>query len=122
MKQRIALLGSTGSIGKNTLAVVREHPDQFEVVGLAAGSNVQEMVRQIREFSPRIVSMASPEAAEQVRWVAGPGVRVVCGEEGGLEVATHPGACIVVSAIVDSRGLCTTLAAIRARKTMSIDN
>ncbi len=47
MKQRIALLGSTGSIGKNTLAVVREHPDQFEVVGLAAGSNVQEMVRQI---------------------------------------------------------------------------
>ncbi|MFS8512313.1 MAG: 1-deoxy-D-xylulose-5-phosphate reductoisomerase, partial [Planifilum fulgidum] len=77
MKQRIAVLGSTGSIGKNTLAVVREHPDQFEVVGLAAGSNVQEMVRQIREFSPRIVSMASPGAAGQVRREAGPGVGVV---------------------------------------------
>lgn len=122
MKQRIALLGSTGSIGKNTLAVVREHPDQFEVVGLAAGSNVQEMVRQIREFSPRIVSMASPEAAEQVRREAGPGVRVVCGEEGVLEVATHPGASIVVSAIVGSRGLRPTLAAIRAGKTIGLAN
>lgn len=122
MKQRISLLGSTGSIGKNTLAVVREHPDQFEVVGLAAGSNVQEMVRQIREFSPRIVSMASPEAAEQVRREAGPGVRVVCGEEGVLEVATHPGASIVVSAIVGSRGLRPTLAAIRAGKTIGLAN
>jgi 1-deoxy-D-xylulose-5-phosphate reductoisomerase len=122
MKQRIALLGSTGSIGKNTLVVVREHPDQFEVVGLAAGSNVQEMVRQIREFSPRIVSMASPEAAEQVRREAGPGVRVVCGEEGVLEVATHPGASIVVSAIVGSRGLRPTLAAIRAGKTIGLAN
>jgi 1-deoxy-D-xylulose-5-phosphate reductoisomerase len=86
------------------------------------GSNVQEMVRQIREFSPRIVSMASPEAAEQVRREAGPGVRVVCGEEGVLEVATHPGASIVVSAIVGSRGLRPTLAAIRAGKTIGLAN
>ena len=73
MKQRIAVLGSTGSIGQNTLSVVREHPEHFDVIGLAAGSNVREMVRQIREFSPRIVSMATPEAAEQVRSEVGRG-------------------------------------------------
>lgn len=122
MKQRIAVLGSTGSIGQNTLAVVREHPEQFEVIGLAAGSNAREMVRQIREFSPRIVSMASPEAAEQVRKEAGPEVRVVSGEEGALEVATHPEVSIVVSAMVGSRGLRPTLAAIRAGKTIGLAN
>ncbi len=122
MKQRIAVLGSTGSIGQNTLSVVREHPEHFDVIGLAAGSNVREMVRQIREFSPRIVSMATPEAAEQVRSEVGEEVRVVSGEEGALEVAAHPEVSTVISAIVGSRGLRPTLAAIRAGKTIGLAN
>lgn len=122
MKQRIAVLGSTGSIGQNTLSVVREHRDRFEVIGLAAGSNVQEILRQIREFSPRIVSMASPEAADLVRREAGPEVRVVVGEEGVVEVASHPEVSTVVSAMVGSRGLRPTLAAIRAGKTIALAN
>lgn len=122
MKQRIAVLGSTGSIGRNTLAVVREHPEQFEVIGLAAGSNVREMVRQIREFSPRIVSMAAPEAAAQVAREVGEEVCVVSGEEGAVEVATHPEVSTVVSAIVGSKGLRPTLAAIRAGKSIGLAN
>lgn len=120
--KKIAVLGSTGSIGKNTLAVVNAHSDRFQIVALAAGSNVEEMVRQAEAVRPQIISMAEREAAEKVRERIGDGIRVVYGEEGLLEVATVAEADTVVSAIVGSRGLKPTLAAIRAGKTVGLAN
>ena len=79
MLEKVAILGSTGSIGTSTLAVIREHPEQFEVVALAAGNNANMMIQQVKEFQPRLVSMATREAAEAVngKW----GTRFVsCGE------------------------------------------
>lgn len=120
--KHLAILGSTGSIGTNTLAVVAEHPGQFEVVALAAGTNVEEMVRQVNRFRPRLVSMATKEAAEAVRSRVDAGVKVTWGDEGVLAVATHPDADYVVSALVGSRGLRPTLAAIEAGKTVGLAN
>ncbi|OYD09477.1 1-deoxy-D-xylulose-5-phosphate reductoisomerase [Paludifilum halophilum] len=122
MKRRLIILGSTGSIGQNTLEVVREHPERFEIVGLAAGSNVDEMVRQVNTYRPPLVSMATKEAAEEVRLRSSFPVRVVYGEEGLLEAAQQPDADYVVSALVGSRGLPPTLAAIRAGKTIGLAN
>lgn len=120
--RHLAILGSTGSIGTNTLAVVAEHPDQFEIVALAAGTNVEEMVRQVNRFRPRLVSMATKEAAEAVRSRVDAGVKVTWGDEGVLAVATHPDADYVVSALVGSRGLRPTLAAIEAGKDIGLAN
>ncbi|BCU82072.1 1-deoxy-D-xylulose 5-phosphate reductoisomerase 1 [Polycladomyces abyssicola] len=120
--RHLAILGSTGSIGTNTLAVAAEHPDQFEVVALAAGTNVEEMVRQVNRFRPRLVSMATKEAAEAVRSRVDAGVKVMWGDEGVLSVATHPDADYVVSALVGSRGLRPTLAAIEAGKAIGLAN
>lgn len=122
MKKRIAILGSTGSIGQSTIDVIRQHPDRFEVTALAAGSNVDEMVRQVKEFHPSLVSMSSKEAAEEVKLrVHGP-IRVVYGEEGLGEVAAHPDADYLVSALVGSQGLQPTLTAIREKKTVGLAN
>ena len=104
MKKRLAILGSTGSIGINTLEVVRQHPDQFEVVALAAGGNVDELVKQVEEFKPKLISMSSKDAAEEVKLRVSDPVRTTYGEEGPIEVATHPDATYLVSALVGSRG------------------
>lgn len=120
--KKIAVLGSTGSIGKSTLSVVDHHPDRFQIVGLAAGNNVNEMVRQAKAVRPQIISMADRESAEEVRHRVGEGIKVVYGEEGLLEVATMAEADTVVSAIVGSRGLHPTLAAIKAGKTIGLAN
>ncbi|PTX58615.1 1-deoxy-D-xylulose 5-phosphate reductoisomerase [Melghirimyces profundicolus] len=122
MKQRIAILGSTGSIGTNTLEVIRQHPEEFEIVAFAAGNNVEEMLRQVEEFGPSVVSMSSREAAKEVELRASRPVRVVWGEEGLEEVASHPDATYLVSAMVGSRGLKPTLAGIRAGKTVGLAN
>ncbi|MDN4594463.1 1-deoxy-D-xylulose-5-phosphate reductoisomerase [Polycladomyces subterraneus] len=120
--RHLAILGSTGSIGTNTLAVAAEHPDQFEVMALAAGTNVEEMVRQVNRFRPRLVSMATKEAAEAVQSRVDAGVKVMWGDEGVMAVATHPDADYVVSALVGSRGLRPTLAAIEAGKAIGLAN
>ncbi|MBN2909360.1 1-deoxy-D-xylulose-5-phosphate reductoisomerase [Polycladomyces sp. WAk] len=120
--RHLAILGSTGSIGTNTLAVAAEHPEQFEVVALAAGTNVEEMVRQANRFRPRLVSMATKEAAEAVRSRVDAGIKVMWGDEGVMAVATHPEADYVVSAMVGSRGLRPTLAAIEAGKDIGLAN
>lgn len=122
MTERISILGSTGSIGQSTLEVIRQHPDQFEVVALAAGRNVQEMIQQIKNFKPRLVSLSTKELAEQVRSEVGDEVKVVWGEEGLIEVATHPDATFLVSALVGSVGLKPTLAAIQAGKKIGLAN
>ncbi|PTM58970.1 1-deoxy-D-xylulose-5-phosphate reductoisomerase [Desmospora activa] len=120
--KRIAILGSTGSIGRSTLEVVRQHPDRFRVSALAAGNNVDEMVRQVEAFQPQLISMATEEAAQAVRERISFPLEVAVGEEGLLAVATAPDATDVMSALVGSQGLPPTLAAIRAGKKIHLAN
>jgi 1-deoxy-D-xylulose-5-phosphate reductoisomerase len=119
--KNIALLGSTGSIGQQTLDVVRRFPDHFRIVALAARSNVSLLEQQAREFEPSLVAcFAETPAAEAAARAAFPGV--VLGEQGLLEAATHPQADIVVAATSGLMGLEPTLAAIRAGKTIALAN
>src|SRR5450755_1376896 len=117
----IALLGSTGSIGRQTLDVVRRFPDSFKVVALAARSNVELLAQQVQEFQPSLVTcFADTPGVEEKALAMLPGV--VLGEQGLLEVATHPAADIVVAATSGLMGLTPTLAAIDAGKTIALAN
>jgi 1-deoxy-D-xylulose-5-phosphate reductoisomerase len=119
--KNIALLGSTGSVGQQTLDVVRRFPDHFRIVALAARRNVSLLEQQAREFEPSLVAcFADAPAVEAAARAAFPGV--VLGEQGLLEVATHPQADIVVAATSGLMGLEPTLAAIRAGKTIALAN
>jgi 1-deoxy-D-xylulose-5-phosphate reductoisomerase len=122
MLEKIAILGSTGSIGTSTLDVIQQHPEDFQVVALAAGSNVEEMIQQALTFKPHIVSMATKNLADKVAQQLPDSIKVVWGEEGLMEVATHPDATYVVSSLVGSRGLEPTLAAIEAGKRIGLAN
>src|SRR5258708_30214993 len=117
----IALLGSTGSIGQQTLDVVRCFPEYFRIVALAARSNVSLLARQAHEFTPKLTACfaETPEVAQAAR-EALPGV--VLGEEGLLAVATHPDVDIVVAATSGLMGLAPTLAAIQTGKTIALAN
>ncbi len=119
--RRIALLGSTGSIGQQTLDVVRCFPEHFQIVALAARSNVELLAQQAQEFHPKFVACFAdtPHAAKAAR-AALPGV--LLGEDGLLAVATHPDVDIVVAATSGLMGLHPTLAAIRAGKTIALSN
>jgi 1-deoxy-D-xylulose-5-phosphate reductoisomerase len=119
--KRIALLGSTGSIGRQTLDVVRRFSDHFRVVALAARSNVDLLSQQVQEFRPALVTCFAdiPEVAARARAEL-PGV--VLGEQGLLEVATYADADIVVAATSGLVGLQPTLAAIGAGKTVALAN
>jgi 1-deoxy-D-xylulose-5-phosphate reductoisomerase len=119
--RRIALLGSTGSIGRQTLDVVRCFPEHFQVVALAARSNVELLAQQAREFHPAFVAcFADTPAIEKAARAALPGV--LPGEQGLLAVATHPDVDIVVAATSGLMGLRPTLAAIHAGKTIALAN
>ncbi len=121
--RRIALLGSTGSIGRQTLEVVERFPDRFTVTALAAGSNVPLLREQIARFGPELVSVADARDAEALRAALGiGGPRVVHGVEGAEEVATHPEADTVVSAMVGAAGLRPTLRAIEEGRTVALAN
>ena len=122
MAKTIALLGSTGSIGQNTLRVVSEHPEEFRITSLAAGTNVDLIIKQWQQFRPSLISMGSREAAERVRSALPDSVKVVWGRAGLEEVACDPQADTVVSAVVGSFGLRATLAAINAGKTIALAN
>lgn len=121
--KQIALLGSTGSIGTSTLEVVAQHPDAFRVVALAAGGNADLLAQQVRRFRPEAVSVATAEAAAELsRLLGGDAPEIVYGEEGLTQVATHPAADFVLSAVVGSAGVAPTLAAIEAGKTIGLAN
>lgn len=122
MPEQITILGSTGSIGQSTLDVIKKHPEKFELVALGAGTNASEMIKQVKEHRPKFVAMASEEAAEQVRKEIPSQIPVLTGEEGLKEIATLEEVTYVVSAIVGSKGLPPTLAAIRAGKTIGLAN
>ncbi len=124
--KRLAILGSTGSIGEQTLDVVAGHPDRFDVVSIAAGRRVERLVEQARQFSPGVVSVADPANVSVIRdalatsEVAGK-VDVVSGDEGLLRVATEPND-LVVAGLVGAVGLQPVLAAIRAGYAIGLAN
>ena len=118
----IAVLGSTGSIGTQTLDVISREPESYEVVGLAAGNNVELLLRQVNTFKPKLVSVGTKEAADTLRQQVPAGVKVVHGEEGLIEVAAGAGASFVVCALTGSIGLRSTLAAIDAGASIGLAN
>lgn len=123
MKQ-ISILGSTGSIGVNVLNIIRDFPDHFGVVGLAAGKNVKLLSKQVLEFDPLLVSVYDEEHAERLKALL-PGHyhnKIVHGTDGNKEVGALAKAEFVVSAIVGAAGLLPTLAAIDAGKDIGLAN
>lgn len=120
----LSLLGSTGSIGKNVLAVVRQFPGQFRIVGLSAGRNVDLFAQQVLEFEPECISVGDPALVETLarQLPSAYRSRIVSGLEGNCLVASLPSANMVVSAVVGAVGLLPALAAIRAGKDLGLAN
>jgi 1-deoxy-D-xylulose-5-phosphate reductoisomerase len=123
--KRITILGSTGSIGTQTLDIVTDHLDQFQVVGLAAGNNVDTLIKQVRQFRPEIVAICNKahfpilkEAAATLDYSP----TLLAGEEGIIEVARYGNAETVVTGIVGCAGLLPTIAAIEAGKNIALAN
>ena len=120
--KKIAILGSTGSIGTQTLDIVRKESD-LQVTAMAAGGNVELMEKQIREFHPALVAMWTEEAANDLRGrIKDLPVRVVCGMDGLLEVAAHEESEVLVTAIVGMIGIRPTIAAIEQGKNIALAN
>jgi len=122
--KRIALLGSTGSIGVNVLEVVRQFPDQYSVASLAAGRNISLLAEQVLEFRPELISVLDEQGADALRRMLPEEfhARVVHGTGGNQQVAAFSGCDVTVSAIVGAAGLLPTLAAIRAGKPVGLAN
>lgn len=120
--KKLSILGSTGSVGTQTLDVVALHPESFQVDGLAAGNNTALLLEQIKRFKPRRVSVASRELAEQIRPEIPGDTKLFYGEEGLVEIAAGGDADYVVTAVVGSVGLRSTLAAIEAGKDIGLAN
>ena len=125
--KRVAILGSTGSIGQSALAVVSAHPDRLRVVALAAGENVPRLVEQVAQYAPDTVAMASAAGLAEVqsglrRLGATLPATTACGAEGLIAVATHPDADVVLFASSGTAALDAVLAAIECGKTIALAN
>jgi 1-deoxy-D-xylulose-5-phosphate reductoisomerase len=124
--KRIAILGSTGSIGRSTLSVAESYPDRFQIVTLAAGSNLEASFEQAKRWRPRVMSMAAEADANALRARLKPAglgqIEVVHGAAGAVQVATHAEVDFVVSAIVGVAGLDATYEAVRAGKILGLAN
>jgi 1-deoxy-D-xylulose-5-phosphate reductoisomerase len=119
----IIILGSTGSIGTNTLDIVQRFPDEFRVVGLTAGNNIDKLEAQIRQFAPIAVAVSTESSAALLRnRCADLQVEILAGEEGITQVAAGLDAELVISAIVGAAGLVPTLSAIRSGKHIALAN
>jgi 1-deoxy-D-xylulose-5-phosphate reductoisomerase len=120
----VAILGSTGSIGRSALSVVESHPDRLHIVGLAAGANSALLASQVASHRPRVLAMATPHALEASLSRLGAPRPDVCaaGAEGLLAVATHPDVDVVLCASSGTAALEAVLAAIEARKTIALAN
>lgn len=121
----ISIIGSTGSIGTQTLSIVAEHPDKFQVVALAAGSNVTLLADQIKRFKPKLVSLRNEALIDELREAIADvehKPEIIPGEEGLVEVARHPDAATVVTGIVGCAGLKPTVAAIESGKDIALAN
>ena len=122
--KRIAILGSTGSIGRSALAVVDAHPSRLQVAALAAGDNASLLAEQIETYKPRVAAIATAGGMDRLRASVGPAARarLLAGAEGLLAVATHPEVDIVICASAGTAGLEAVLAAIDAGKTIALAN
>ena len=121
--KKIAILGSTGSIGTQTLEIVRDNSDDLEVVALAAGSNVDLMEKQVREFKPKLVSLQSEEACKDLAdRLKDMQVTIVPGMEGLLQIAQMDESDVLVTAIVGMIGIRPTIAAIKKGKDIALAN
>ena len=124
--KKIAILGSTGSIGQSTLSICESYPDRFQPIALAAGSNLEVAFEQCRRWHPQLVSISTERLADQLRGLLNSagitGTEVVHGTAGTVRVATLPEASFVVSAIVGVAGLEATYAAVLAGKTVGLAN
>ncbi|NCJ05565.1 1-deoxy-D-xylulose-5-phosphate reductoisomerase [Synechococcales cyanobacterium C] len=121
----ITLLGSTGSIGTQTLDIVSQYPDQFQIVGLAAGRNLSLLIKQIRQFRPQIVAIADEQQLPDLQAAIADlevSPQLVAGQGGVVEVAAYGNAEVVVTGIVGCAGLLPTLAAIEAGKDIALAN
>ncbi|OPY89436.1 MAG: 1-deoxy-D-xylulose 5-phosphate reductoisomerase [Syntrophus sp. PtaU1.Bin208] len=122
--KKISILGSTGSIGRNSLEVIRRNPEQFRIVALAAGRNIAELKRQIEEFQPSVAAVIDERHARELKKELPPsaGVDILHGSEGYRQVAALPDTGMVISAMVGASGLLPTLAAIEAGKDVALAN
>ncbi|TVP65330.1 MAG: 1-deoxy-D-xylulose-5-phosphate reductoisomerase [Leptolyngbya sp. LCM1.Bin17] len=121
----ITLLGSTGSIGTQTLDILEHYPDQFRLVGIAAGNNVELLARQVRQFKPEIVAICNPDKVAELQAALAdldPQPQILAGHDGIVEVARYGDAEAVVTGIVGCAGLLPTLAAIEAGKDIALAN
>ncbi|KAF3782012.1 1-deoxy-D-xylulose 5-phosphate reductoisomerase [Nymphaea thermarum] len=121
----ISIVGSTGSIGTQTLDIVAENPDKFEVVALAAGSNVTLLADQVKTFKPKLVAIRNESLLDELKEALADcehKPEIIPGEEGSIEVARHPDAVTVVTGIVGCAGLKPTVAAIKAGKDIALAN
>lgn len=123
MKKKLSILGSTGSIGVSTLDVVRQHPERYEVVALSAGRNVDILAEQIKRYKPTVVSVQSASDVDALAAkIKGMRCEIVHGDAGAIQVASHPDADTVVSAMVGAVGLKPTYSAICAGKNVALAN
>lgn len=122
--KRIAILGSTGSIGCSSLKVIEAHPEAYQVTALAAGKNIDLLAEQIRKFRPLVVAVLGDQEAENLKERLGgaPGTRIVSGRQGFIHLATLEEVDTVISAITGAAGLVPTYAAIRAGKNIALAN
>jgi 1-deoxy-D-xylulose-5-phosphate reductoisomerase len=121
----ITLLGSTGSIGTQTLEIVAEYPEQFRIVGLAAGRNITLLAQQIRAFNPSIVAISNPDQLPELKALItdiNPQPILLAGDEGIIEVARYGDSEAVITGIVGCAGLLPTIAAIEAGKDIALAN
>ena len=121
--KKISLLGSTGSIGLNTLDVVERNPESFQILAMSAGSNVDLFAEQIRKFKPRVVALFDTQKISTLKeQVVDLDVEILSGEEGIFEVATIPEVDVVVSGVVGKAGLLPAIEALKAGKNLALAN
>jgi len=119
--KNLAILGSSGSIGQSALLVAERFPEEFSIFGLSVYSDIEALARQINKHKPRIVCLASPEAAARFDYKS-PDLEMVAGKDGLERIASHPEVDIVVNAVVGFAGLRSTLAAAKAGKRIALAN
>ncbi len=121
--KKLAILGSTGSIGVSTLQIVKDFPQRYSVEALSAGNNIDLLLKQVETFRPKIVAVATEQGADNLAIrLKGLDVQVVCGVAGLIQCATYPDCEMVVAAIVGAAGLVPTMAAIKAGKDVALAN
>ncbi|MBD8068266.1 1-deoxy-D-xylulose-5-phosphate reductoisomerase [Bacillus sp. PS06] len=120
--KKVSLLGATGSIGQQTLDVIRNHQAEFELVAMSVGDNLEKTREIIAQFSPKLVSVRTKEACELLKSEFTGNIKFAYGKEGLIEVATYKDSSILLNAVVGSVGLAPTLKAIESGKTIALAN